>query len=178
MNIDRVINAVYIGEIILNDKKTKSNLRMKYDPNLDSQVLKNNAGRVYLMTIDGEIYKIGGSQSKGGIKTTLQFYLGGNTGRPSIRSFGVNCHIVENIKLNKSVEVYMIISENIIAEVKGLMSEERVSVSPFKEMEHKCLSDYHEVMNKYPEWNYQESNRKWPDEIQNAHVKLLENVNK
>jgi hypothetical protein len=174
MNIDEVTNAVYVGNFDLNTKNTKSNLKMNYNPELESHVIENNAGRVYLLTIDNVIYKIGGSQSKGGIKNTLAFYLSGNTGRPSIRSFGVNYHIIEALKLNKSVGVYMILSENVIAKVRGLVSEENVNVSPFKEMEHKCLMDYYEATGKYPEWNYQESNRKWPSDIQSKHVRLLE----
>ena len=53
-------------------------------------VLTDNLARVYIIVVNGEIKKIGGSQDKGGMKHTLQIYRdGGVNGRPSIRSYGI-----------------------------------------------------------------------------------------
>ena len=87
MEICNVSTALKVGKIVLNTSKSKSNLKVEWE-DLPASTLKSNAGRVYLLVVDGLIKKIGGSVGKGGIKTTMSFYVSGNTGRPSIRSFG------------------------------------------------------------------------------------------
>ena len=89
MKISDCPNAQLVGKVVLNTSTSKSNLRMVWE-DLPTTFLKNNAGRVYLLVVDGEIKKIGGSVGKGGIKSTMSFYISGNTGRPSIRSYGIN----------------------------------------------------------------------------------------
>jgi len=59
----------------------------------------------------------------------------------------------------------MIISETIKTEVCGLFGVEIIEVSPFKEMETKCLKDYFSIEKKYPEWNFQENNEVWYERI-------------
>ena len=89
MHISNVKTATMVGKFALNDGPSKARLKLNYE-NLDNNILKDDAGRVYLLVKDGEIMKIGGSVSKGGIKSTMSFYVSANTGRPSIRSFGIN----------------------------------------------------------------------------------------
>ena len=83
MKISNVSTALKVGRVVLNESKSKSNLKVEWE-NVPSSTLKSNAGRVYLLVVDGEIKKIGGSVGKGGIKSTMSFYVSGNTGRPSI----------------------------------------------------------------------------------------------
>ena len=97
MKISDCPNAQLVGKVVLNESASKSNLKMVWE-NLPATLLKNNAGRVYLLVVDGEIKKIGGSVGKGGIKSTMSFYVSGNTGRPSIRSYGINTLIFESLK--------------------------------------------------------------------------------
>ena len=75
--------------------------------NVSKDMLTSNAGRVYLMVVDGVIKKIGGSVSKGGIKSTMSFYESAN-GRPSIRSFGIQQLIFEELEAGKAVEIFLI----------------------------------------------------------------------
>lgn len=66
------------------------NLKDENGKALPQSILTSNVARVYLIVVDGEIKKIGGSQADGGIKSTLSIYRdGGVKGRPSIRSFGI-----------------------------------------------------------------------------------------
>ena len=172
MKISDCPNAQLVGKVVLNTSTSKSNLRMVWE-DLPTTFLKNNAGRVYLLVVDGEIKKIGGSVGKGGIKSTMSFYVSGNTGRPSIRSFGINTLIFESLNSGKLVEIYIIQSEQVLAPVKGLFGTEESLVSAFKEMEDKCVSDYVKFTGSYPDWNYQEQAKPWEQYIQEGHAQIM-----
>ncbi len=172
MKISNCPNAQLVGKIRLNASASKSNLKMEWE-DLPTTLLKNNAGRVYLLVVDGEIKKIGGSVGKGGIKSTMSFYVSGNTGRPSIRSYGINTLIFESLLHDKEVQVYIILSEQVLAPVRGLFGTEQTLVSAFKEMEDKCVSDYVKFTGSYPDWNYQEQAKPWEQYIQEGHAQML-----
>ena len=170
MNINRVSTASKVGQVVLNTSKNKSNLRVEWE---DHPRLTDDAGRVYLLVVDGEIKKIGGSVSKNGIKSTMSFYVSGNTGRPSIRSFGINTLMYNALKKGSIVEVYMIISEQVTAPVKGLFGVSHDKVSAFKEMEDKCVKEYVAFTGSYPDWNYQEQAKPWEQYIQEGHAQIM-----
>lgn len=94
MNIKDVKTAFKIADVVLNKKHHKNHIRFNYVDNLvdeegqkmDKSVLKKRAGFVYIIVANGLIKKIGGSQGKGGIKSTMGFYEGAMQGDPSIRS--------------------------------------------------------------------------------------------
>lgn len=96
MKISEVKTAFKIADVEFVKGSTKLNfnylqdLRDENGAPLPQKILRENVARVYLIVVNGEIKKIGGSQADGGIKATLQIYQdGGVGGRPSIRSFGV-----------------------------------------------------------------------------------------
>ena len=96
MKISQVKTAFKIADVKWDHKSTKldfcylNNIKDENGKPLPQSILKENLARVYLIVVDGVIYKIGGSQDAGGIKGTLRIYQdGGVKGRPSIRSFGV-----------------------------------------------------------------------------------------
>ena len=103
----------------------------------------------------------------------MSFYVSGNTGRPSIRSYGINTLIFESLKACKEVQVYIILSEQVLAPVRGLFGTEQTLVSAFKEMEDKCVSDYVKFTGSYPDWNYQEQAKPWEQYIQEGHAQML-----
>ena len=173
MNINQVTNAVRFGKFIRNPKSTKANLAIEWDSARSEQELKDDAGRVYILCVNGEIMKIGGSQGKNGIKSTMTFYTGGNTGKPSIRSFGINLLILREIDKGNLVEVFMISSKQVLAPVKGLFKQVTLPVSAFKEMESKCVKDFVDSEGCFPDWNYQESGKAWESDIQSAHASML-----
>lgn len=172
MNISQIKTAIKVGTFQLNTNGNKARLRVDWEQ-LGNNVLKDDSGRVYIMCVDGVVKKIGGSVSKGGIKSTMSFYESANCGRPSIRSFGIQQLIYEEILLDRNVEIYMISSEQVSAPVKGLFGSEQLMISAFKEMEEKCLEDYVAIEQKYPDWNYQESGKPWEQHIQEAHAQQL-----
>lgn len=160
MNITEVKTAIKIANI-------EKNWNIVYDINIDKKLLTNDSGRVYIITSNGIIKKIGGSQSKGGIKSTLGPYKSAMKGNPSLRSFGIHKLVENEINNGNIVEIYLIISAEIeiTAEIKGLFNTEVKIISPFHDMENKCKYDYKSIVGKYPEWNYQENGKKWPTDI-------------
>jgi len=94
-------------------------------------------------------------------------------GGPSLRSYGIHLLIKEALENGKSVEIYIIISQNVEAPVKGLFGEEKMKVNAFKEMENKCKEDYKSVEGNFPEWNYQERGVPWPKKVHESYVRFL-----
>ena len=172
MNISSVTTAIKVGQFNINTSGNKARLRVTWET-LGNDILKDNSGRVYILCVNGVIKKIGGSVSKGGIKSTMSFYESGNCGRPSIRSYGINQLIFEELCLDNVVEVYMIRSEMVVAPVTGLFGKSDMNISAFKEMEEQCVSDYVSQTGQYPEWNYQEAGKPWEEYIQEQHCVLM-----
>ena len=172
MDISTITTAFKVGTFNLNTTGGKARLRIQYE-DLGNSVLKDNAGRVYILCVNGIVKKIGGSVSKGGIKSTMSFYESGNCGRPSIRSYGINQLIFEEVCVGNCVEVYMIQSEMVMAPVTGLFGKSDMNISAFKEMEEKCVADYVSLSGSYPDWNYQEAGKAWEDYIQEQHCVMM-----
>ena len=181
MNINKVKTAFKVADILpRNDSNVKNIIKMSwyeqktgYDTPL--KVLKDISGRVYLISVDGIIYKIGGSQCTNGIKGTWSPYCGGMGGSPSVRTYGIPILIREKLDGGSKVELHMITSEDVDAPVKGLFGEEvqRVGID-FKAIENKCKEDFKNMVGYYPEWNFQENNKSWPRYIQEGCNKLNE----
>jgi hypothetical protein len=131
---------------------------------LDKKILTDPAGRVYLLVSNGIIKKIGGSESKGGIRNTLSSYQSGLQGGPSIRTYGIHRLIAEELEQGNEIEVYMITSQKARMKVKGLFGEEEIDVGAFRDMEERCKKDYRVRMGENPPWNFKERNEDWrPD---------------
>ena len=187
MRIEDVKTAFKIADVIWDGKSTK--LTFKYLDNLidengiklNQSILTENVARVYLIVVDGEIYKIGGSQDKGGIKGTLRIYQdGGQNGRPSIRSFGIWYFLFHTITTGHKIEFYMIYQSNFEAQVKGLFGYHVVKNASlnYKLLEECCEQDYLSVENgKYPKWNIQEQAGDWPPEVKKQHAIITSNSN-
>lgn len=183
MHISQVKTAFKIADVELVENNTKLNfnyLKDLKDENgkpLPQKILKENLARVYLIVVDGEIKKIGGSQAEGGIKSTLEIYRdGGVNGRPSIRSYGVWYFLYHTIFVEKrKIEFYMIIENNFSKEIKGLFGTKKVENAyiSYKLIEQCCIEDYLSVENgKFPEWNVQEQGMDCPLEIKNEHARI------
>lgn len=183
MNINQVKTAFKIADVKYTKNETKLNFSYLTDLKdengnlLPQSILRENVARVYLIVVDGEIYKIGGSQDKGGMKGTLNIYQdGGIKGRPSIRSFGVWYFLYHTILEGKKIEFYMIYQDNFEAEVKGLFGYKKVPNASlnYKLIEQCCEEDYQRVSDgAYPQWNVQEQAGDWPSEIKEQHAQIL-----
>ncbi|MCR6573640.1 type II restriction endonuclease [Campylobacter insulaenigrae] len=186
MRISQVKTAFKIADVEFIEGSTKlnfnylKNLKDENNNSLPQSILTENVARVYLIVVDGEIKKIGGSQDKGGIKGTLSIYKdGGVKGRPSIRSFGIWYFLYHTILQGKKIEFYMIFQENFEKDIKGLFGYHKIknaSIS-YKFIEECCNKDYLTFENsKYPDWNVQEQGMDWPEDIKNLHAEIQKNA--
>ncbi|WQW65581.1 GIY-YIG nuclease family protein [Helicobacter pylori] len=169
MHISGVKTAFKIADVEYVKDSTKLNfnylkdLKDENNQSLSQNILTQNVARVYLIVVDGEIKKIGGSQADGGIKSTLNIYKdGGVKGRPSVRSFGVWYFLYHTILTGAKIEFYMIYQPNFETQVKGLFGFHAIkdaSIS-YKLLEQACLTDYRNNNNDaLPEWNEQEQGK-------------------
>ncbi|WP_120826400.1 GIY-YIG nuclease family protein [Helicobacter pylori] len=184
MHISGVKTAFKIADVEYVKDSTKLNfnylkdLKDENNQSLSQNILTQNVARVYLIVVDGEIKKIGGSQADGGIKSTLNIYKdGGVKGRPSIRSFGVWYFLYHTILTGAKIEFYMIYQPNFETQVKGLFGFHAIkdaSIS-YKLLEQACLTDYRNSSDDaLPEWNVQEQGKDWPNDIKDEHAYITQ----
>jgi len=173
MHINQVENCNYIGEFYLRDDNSKNFIKIDYE--VKENILKNEDGRVYLLCSDSIIKKIGGSQSKGGIKATMSFYVNSMTGSPGRPRFILHLLIRDELLKGKKCSLFMITSPKVKSKVNGLYSNKVIEIAAFKEMEDLCKNDYFKVMKRYPDWNFQENNDDYPSNYSLEHVRYHEN---
>ena len=101
MNIKDVKTAIKIGDFVLR-KNHRNKIDIKYLSSIDNKILTDDSARIYIITQDGIIKKIGGSISKGGIKATMSFYVSAMTGSPGVPRFVV--HLLIRKALNSCVD--------------------------------------------------------------------------
>ncbi len=178
MNIKDVkMNFIRASEIVKYTGKAKKLLMSKWC--VDGETQNNKSARIYIITSNGEIKKIGASNSKDGIKSTMGLYENANANSSSISRFGVQKMILAEIEKGKKVEVYVRFTENVEINVKGLVSEKRMMVSiSSKDIEDVCKEDYFNICGNYPDWNYQENNKPWPNYMQKAFSEYKRNYRK
>jgi hypothetical protein len=159
MNIDHVTNAIRAGHLTTSNTKK---LIFVPDSTRSKDELCNNAGRVYFLTIDGIIVKIGGSQCKGGIKGTIGWYLNGFAPKNSPRTYCVWNYMYQALNEGKSVEFYFI-SSKIITETIPTMNGFIQTQIPldYHQIEHACVNEYVAIEGTHPFLNMQESGGKW-----------------
>ncbi len=169
MNISVVKTAIKIGEFKLRKKNnSKNKIYLKYLKSIDKSILNDESARAYLFVVNGIIKKIGGSEGKGGIKSTMSFYENSQTGSPGRPRFIIHLLIEKELKNNKKVEVYLIRSSPIKANVNGLFGLKEVTTTvTYKAIENACLEDYYSIEHKYPDWNLQENHEPYPIDLEN-----------
>lgn len=173
MKISSVSNAKRVGSISLS-RAHDQKLVLDVDPALPKDELKSNVGRVYFLTVDGVIKKIGGSQCKGGIQGTIAAYLGGYAPGMSPRSYCGWNYIRQHIINGSTVEFYFILAPMTRARIPSMSSFEEIEIPvDFHQIEHSCVKEFLEKEKEYPELNVQESGRKWRD-LSGPGGKLLE----
>jgi hypothetical protein len=183
MKISDVKIAIKIADVEFVEGSTTLNfnyleeIKDENGKTLNKNILTKNHARVYLIVVDGEIKKIGGSKCKGGIKKTLSIYRdGGQKGRPNLRRSSVLWYFLyRTILEKKKIEFYMIYQDNFEYKIKGLFGFNKVKEAyiSYKLMEKCCIDDYLEKENgNYPDWNVQEQAGDWPDEVKKKHSEL------
>jgi len=177
MNIKSIKTAFKVADVILDTEHPIRKIKFVFlkeiydekNNKIDNKILKDNSGRVYIIVSNGVIKKIGGSEAKGGIKSTMSSYQGGLQGGPSIRTYGIHLLISEELEKGNKVEIYIITSEKKKMKVKGLFDEKEIEVGAFRDMENRCKKDYKKIEGKYPPWNFQENGEIWRKDILRSH---------
>jgi len=169
-------NIIRVGNITLNGRKVNSKrytkydktLGFKWDEDLDENLKTNMLSIVYFIVVNKDIYKIGMTMGKGGIKSCLDFYLSAGTDEPGYNRFTINWLLRKELNNGKEVEVYMMYEEPIKMQVKTLTSYTECSVLiDGKILEHNCKEDYKKIYGNYPKWNYQENGEVINEQISN-----------
>ena len=169
MNIKEVKTAIKVGDFILKNN-SPNRIDIRYLSTLKKDTLEDDSARVYLIVVDGIIKKIGGSASRGGIKATMSFYINAMQGSPGRPRFIIHLLIEKELKKGAKVELYMIRSPKIKTKIPGLFNYKEVEIASYKEMENLCKSDYYSKENKYPDWNFQENNEPYPEELERQYI--------
>lgn len=177
MNIIDVPNAIRVGEIVHGTDEYagpkhvlyQTKLVLNYDDNFPKKLKNKHVSLVYILCVNGEIYKIGQSSTKSGIQGCMGFYLNAGQDDPGINRFAINWFMRDELDKGNKVEVYMIYMEPITVEVPGLFKSETIVVPvSAKGIEENCISQYNTIEGCYPRWNYQETGVALPSEIHEA----------
>lgn len=177
MNISDVPSAIQVGEIVYGTKPYsgskhvlyQNKLVLNYANNFPKKLKTEHVSLVYILCVNGEIYKIGQSSTKSGIQGCMGFYLSAGQDDPGINRFAINWFMREELNKGNKVEVYMIYMKLIALEVPGLFESKQINVpASAKGIEENCLSQYNAIEGCYPKWNYQETGASLPSEIHEA----------
>jgi hypothetical protein len=108
MKISEVSNKIKVCDMVINNNSEDRRLwDIIWSRDCSTNILTQENGRCYFIVVDGVINKIGYSDCKGGIKSTIESYKSsGNSGRPSDRTHGIHILIAEELLKGKSVEFY------------------------------------------------------------------------
>ena len=172
MNINEVKNFTKVADIIL-DKYSKKFFNVEWIIE-HKKFCQNVVDRIYIITENDIIKKIGGSACKGGLQKTILTYRDSSKGgKPSIRTTGVPLLINNSLKNGNKIAIYGMLGEKSMQKIKGLFEEKYMFVTAnYKHSEMECLSDYKKICKKFPEWNFQENNEEWPEHIIEEHKKI------
>lgn len=143
-------------------------LTIDYDDSLPKGLVSKYLSIVYIFVVDGEVYKIGQTGGKGGLKTAINFYLKSGQDDPGLNRFTINYLIRESLEQGKCVELYFYYEDSEERLVKGLYGNthkvESLVVPP-KDLERLGLDDYKSDNGEYPLWNFQERSEKIRSDI-------------
>lgn len=165
MKIHEVKTARKVGRFVLRQDGSPNLIKFQRDPNFLESEFRANIPRVYLLVVDDEIYKIGGSLDRRGLRGTLSFYENARTGSPGPSRFIIHGLIANELRQGKEVSVWVVTSPTVKALVCGLFECEEREVTPYKEMEQKCLEDYRAREGQVPPWNFQERGGSYPTDL-------------
>ena len=178
MHINKINDAIFVGSITESQKEYNGSKYVLYKNKLEvtygEQVLSDNLHKeclsiVYFFCVNDEVFKIGQTSCKTGIKGCLGFYCAAGQDDPGKNRFAINALVREQLRLNNKVDVYMKYKAPIKVNIDGInKSHELVVPLSAKCLEEAHLKDYKEVEGKYPKWNYQEASQPIPAHIFDA----------
>ena len=145
---ERKLDMIYESDLISTKGK-----RVMYSP-----FIKEEKSTVYFIVVNDEVYKIGGSGDKSGIKGTLGWYVKVNTSSPGSNRYIVNNLIHKELEKGNTVDFYAVCIPPVVVEASFLGGRKKmVSLVDHKKYESMWIKDFIEANNgKCPIWNFQE----------------------
>jgi len=163
MKISNVKTMTRVGKVIKHDTHPMK-LKFEYDSNMPHERRRDKRGRVYTLTVDEDIAKIGGSQDQGGIEGTVSAYFGGFAKKMSLRTYCVWNFMKQAIEAGKTVEVYCVWADVVTTYVPTMYgAEEQTITVDYHAIENNFVKEFVRVEGKFPDLNMQEAGRKWID---------------
>lgn len=175
MNISMVHGFEHFGTFTLNERPSKTLINLSLCDPTDNRI----GSHVYLIVVDGVIYKIGAS-----IQKLKKFggYGAGNAGQPSDRTTGIHYYIAKYLYEGKKVDFYIQMAPpmppiQIQNTFTGELENLDVDVDP-KVIENYHIKKYKDEYNVVPEWNKQEAGRNsdWEADIKTINRSLKGNI--
>ena len=173
MNISKIHGFEHFGTFKLNEKPSKTLIYLSLCHSTDNR----NGSHVYLIVVDGVIYKIGAST------VALKKFGGygvGNAGQPSDRTTGIHYYIAKYLYEGKKVDFYIQMAPPISPiQIRNTFTGELenlvVDVDP-KVIENYHIKKYKDEFGVVPVWNKQEGGRKsdWEADIKIINRSLKE----
>ena len=163
MNILNIKTMIRVGKVV-NHNTHPMKLNFEYDHCITGEMRRDNRGRVYALTVDGVICKLGGSQAKGGIDGTFSAYFSGFAKGMSERTYCVWKFIKNAIYKGQTVELYCVWADTVTVNVPTMYGVEKQTIAiDYHAIEHNFVKEYIRVEGKAPYLNMQESGRRWKD---------------
>jgi hypothetical protein len=163
MKITQLQNVIRVGQIVRKEGHDQK-LDLIADAGITREQLKAEVGRVYMIVVDGTIFKIGGSQAKGGIKGTLGAYFTGFAKGMSARTYCVWNFMRQCIDRGETVEIYVVFAPLVTAEIPGPTGPVTVTIPvDFHTIEKSFVDFFVASEGKHPFLNMQESAGRWED---------------
>ena len=149
-----------LGEMHFNDL---NKLSMKFACTKDER--QESDGKLYLIANNKKIVKFGGSQTKGGIESTINAYLNGFRVGQSKRTYSIWNYLQKELKENNNIEIWFMKLPTVrtaIPSFSGDVNKKTMSVD-YHTIEKEFVDDYYKVNGEYPLLNIQEGGKKWED---------------
>jgi len=168
MNVTDCDIFEHVCDFKLNHNQTKTLWYPEYSE-MSKEKLNDKRGRVYILSVNDIVKKIGQTDDNSGIKKIANYGVG-NGGKPSDRTTGIHYYIGKQLLNNHKVSFYCIWCPEAIIISPGFnrSDEHRKVIGSFsaKDLEKYYLELYIEKIGKKPELNLQEDSKKWDTSIQ------------
>jgi hypothetical protein len=178
MNASQISDVIRVGEIKLGTRMSKAKnytaysnaLVLDWDTQFPKQLKKAHLAIVYFIFVNGELYKIGQTSGKSGIRGCMNFYLNAGIDDPGQNRFAINYMMREELKKGNTIEVYMKYQAPVKVEFTSMFGVKHITETAIdpKGLEHVCVEEYIQMYKRYPVWNYQEAGIQLPQHISEA----------
>ena len=115
MNIDQVIDPLFIGKFLLNDKFDEDNSEplVIFKHSCDDSIYQRTESIVYLITENKKIIKIGQTEGEGGMKACIDHYtIRAIKDDPGPSRFNSHLEIYKKLKKDNSLlEIYALYND-------------------------------------------------------------------